>query len=90
SSHSHASPSSSAHPSSSTPERRRASRIDQEQSVRNGAQSEPTIAQTRRLLLPLLQETVFSERSISRLASGVMARLDRNDSAEAYRKSGGR
>lgn len=90
SSHSHASPSSSAHPSSSTPERRRASRIDQEQSVRNGAQSEPTVAQTRRLLLPLVQETVFSERSISRLASGVMARLDRNDSAEAYRKSGGR
>lgn len=90
SSHSHASPSSSAHPSSSTPERRRASRIDQEESVRNGAQSEPTVAQTRRLLMPLVQETVFSERSISRLASGVMARLDRNDSAEAYRKSGGR
>jgi hypothetical protein len=58
--------------------------------VRNGAQSEPTIAQTRRLLLPLVQETVFSERAISRLASGVMARLDRNDNAEAYRKSGGR
>lgn len=80
----------SAQQSDSIPERRRTSGAYQEEPAHNGSPSEPIITAARRLLLPLVQETVFSERAISRLASGVMARLDRSESAEAYRKSGAR
>jgi hypothetical protein len=52
--------------------------------------NEPTMAAARGILLPLLQEVLWSDATTGRLASGVMTELDRRDSAEQYRKSGGR
>lgn len=46
--------------------------------------------EVRRILIPLLQETLFSERTMGRLANGVVSEVDRRDSVERYRKSGGR
>ncbi|MEJ8799752.1 hypothetical protein WKR88_26065 [Trinickia caryophylli] len=47
-------------------------------------------AEMHRILMPLLQETIFSEQTMGRLANGVMTQIDRRESAERYRKSGGR
>lgn len=52
--------------------------------------NEPTMAAARGILIPLLQEVLWSDATTGRLASGVMTELDRRDSAEQYRKSGGR
>jgi hypothetical protein len=51
---------------------------------------EATTAVVRRTLVPLLQEMVFSDHAIGRLSSGVAAEMTRHDSAEQYRRSGGR
>jgi hypothetical protein len=50
----------------------------------------PAIEEVRRILIPLLQETLFSERTMGRLANGVVSDIDRRDSVERYRKTGGR
>ena len=56
----------------------------------NRSQRPPAIEEVRRILIPLLQETLFSERTMGRLANGVVSDIDRRDSVERYRKSGGR
>jgi hypothetical protein len=55
-----------------------------------GPQPAPVVEEVRRILIPLLQETLFSQGTMGRLASGVVTEVDRRDSAEQYRKSGGR
>ena len=50
----------------------------------------PAAEEIRRILIPLLQETLFSERTMGRLANGVVSEVDRRDSVEQYRKTGGR
>lgn len=50
----------------------------------------PAAEEVRRILIPLLQETLFSERIMGRLANGVVSEADRRDNVERYRKSGGR
>lgn len=50
----------------------------------------PAAEEVRRILIPLLQETLFSEWTMGRLANGVVSEVDRRDSVERYRKSGGR
>jgi hypothetical protein len=50
----------------------------------------PAVEEVRRILIPLLQETLFSERTMGRLANGVASDIDRRDSVERYRKTGGR
>lgn len=50
----------------------------------------PVVEEVRRILIPLLQETLFSQGTMGRLANGVVTEVDRRDSAEQYRKSGGR
>jgi hypothetical protein len=54
------------------------------------ANNELPVAAARRVLLPLLQEALSSERTTGRLKSGVMTELSRRDRAEQYRKTGGR
>ncbi len=53
-------------------------------------QSVPVIEEVRRILIPLLQDTLFSQGTMGRLADGVLTEAGRRDSAEQYRKSGGR
>lgn|GEM_PF-3632624 len=53
-------------------------------------QSAPVVEEVRRILIPLLRETLFSQGTIGRLADGVLTEAGRRDSAEQYRKSGGR
>ncbi len=54
------------------------------------SQRAPVVEEVRRILIPLLHETLFSEGTMGRLANGVVTEVDRRDSAEQYRKSGGR
>lgn len=56
----------------------------------NRSQRPPAVEEVRRILIPLLQETLFSERTMGRLANGVVSDIDRRDGVERYRKSGGR
>lgn len=62
------------------------------QAVRSGdgTSSESTIAAARRIMVPLVEETLFSARTIAQLARDVVMQIDRRDSVELYRKSGGR
>lgn len=54
------------------------------------ADSEQAIADARRILLPLVQEALLSDQTIEHLTKGVAMQIDRRDSDEQYRKSGGR
>jgi hypothetical protein len=57
---------------------------------RNRSPRPQAAEEMRRILIPLLQETLFSERTMGRLANGVVSEVDRRDSVEQYRKTGGR
>lgn len=71
-------------------EPRSASVSDRGEPIRATTQTVADVAEMRRIILPLLQETIFSELTMGRLANGVLTQLDRRESTERYRKSGGR
>lgn len=54
------------------------------------ANEEAHLTAARRVLLPLLQEMLWSERTTGQLTNGVMGEIGRRNSAEQYRKTGGR
>ena len=54
------------------------------------SQLAPAVEEVRRILIPLLRETLFSETTMGRLTSGVLTEVDRRDGAEHFRKTGGR
>ncbi len=62
----------------------------EDEQARDHPLNELAIAAARRILIPLVQEALFSERTIGGLASGVATAIDRRDRSEQYRKSGGR
>ncbi|PMS11358.1 hypothetical protein C0Z17_14525 [Trinickia caryophylli] len=71
-------------------EPRPASIADRDEPIRETIRMAADAAEMHRILMPLLQETIFSEQTMGRLANGVMTQIDRRESAERYRKSGGR
>ncbi|KAA0089428.1 hypothetical protein CIW54_08205 [Paraburkholderia sp. T12-10] len=55
-----------------------------------GSQRVPPVEEVRRILIPLLKETLFSEGTMGRLTEGVATGVERRHSVEHYRKTGGR
>jgi hypothetical protein len=55
-----------------------------------GSQRIPPVEEVRRILIPLLKETLFSEGTMGRLTDGVVTGVERRHSVEHYRKTGGR
>ncbi|TAM54766.1 MAG: hypothetical protein EPN57_04495 [Paraburkholderia sp.] len=71
-------------------ESRRAAPASSSEPSATQSQNMPVAEAVRRILIPLLQDTLFSQSTVGRLANGVLTEADRRDSAEQYRKSGGR
>jgi hypothetical protein len=55
-----------------------------------GSQRVPPVEEVRRILIPLLKETLFTEGTMGRLTDGVVTGVERRHSVEHYRKTGGR
>lgn len=54
------------------------------------SQRPPAVEEVRRILIPLIQQALFSTGTMGRLTDGVISGVERRDGAERYRKSGGR
>lgn len=53
-------------------------------------QRAPAVEEVRRILIPLMEQALFSAGTMGRLTDGVISGVDRRDGVERYRKSGGR